>query len=142
MTLAPTPETKLLPFHEVVITAIAQANPDQMQFLATLLRNTKIPKNRGSIIAVWNQRMRDLGWTNDLGVPAALFAQRDPIEAKATEEKPPRDIDDNDISALSGQVLVMMRLLNDVQTDSSAWQVSIREALEEMSGVVSKALGK
>ena len=72
-----------LPFHESVLEAIATASSDQLEFLATLIKKTKIPKGHDAIIEAWNKRREGMAWGDeDLGVPADILKQKAQVEEK------------------------------------------------------------
>ncbi len=120
-------EIVLKPFHESIVPTINTAEVGSMQTLAYLIRETKIPKNHDAIIAMWQQRIGQVGLNSDLGVVESLKAQkktaeeieaRKKLEAYAVGKKPPGLADDgtfdtplgvraSSIVAANGDILVV-----------------------------------
>ena len=80
------------PFHETIVEAIRRASSNELQCLATLIRETKVPKGHDEIIAAWNQRRQEIAWGDeDLGVPTDLLEQKQEAaekeKAKAKEKE-------------------------------------------------------
>lgn len=76
------------PFHETIVDAIKRAHVIELQPLALLIVDTKIPKNHDAILAAWEQRLKEVGWDpKDTSVPAVLLEQKQEAaeEAKAKE---------------------------------------------------------
>ena len=68
-----------LPFHESVIGAIYRsATLQDMRSLATLIKETKIPKGHDRIIRVWLEHLAEMGWGDEIyGVVPELIAQKE-----------------------------------------------------------------
>lgn len=80
------------PFHETIVDAIRGASSEELEFLATLIKATDIPKGHDEIIAAWDQRRKGMCWGDeDLGVPADLLEQKQEAaekeRAKAKKKK-------------------------------------------------------
>lgn len=77
------------PFHETIVEAIHRASSgDELQCLAMLIKETKVPKGHEEIIVAWNQRRQEMAWGNaDLGVPADLLEQKQEAAEKAKKEE-------------------------------------------------------
>ena len=74
-----TVQTARRPFHESIIQAIHWASSEELRYcVARIIKMTKIPKGHDEIIEAWNQRRRELNWSDneDLGVPADLLEQK------------------------------------------------------------------
>lgn len=66
------------PIHESVVSAIDNAHVGiEMDILANLLKQTKIPTGHDAIIAAWERKSVEMGWDGDyLGVRASLLEQK------------------------------------------------------------------
>lgn len=83
------PKEERRPFHETLVYHIRWSSSDhEMAGLATLIKNTKIPKNHDAIIAEWDQKLQEMGVSDeDLGVPADLLEQKQEAEKEAAEKE-------------------------------------------------------
>lgn len=80
-------QAKTQPFHETIVDAIRLASTTDLECLATLIKETSIPKNHDEIIAVWKQRSEGIGWGDtDLGVSANLLEKKE-ASIKSEEKK-------------------------------------------------------
>ena len=69
------------PFHESVVDAINRAeSPAEMNTLAALIKETKIPKGHSEIVGVWRIKVIELGLNDDLGVTDSVMVQHPPAE--------------------------------------------------------------
>lgn len=74
------------PFHESILNTILCCSGPKLEFLASIIKATKIPKNHDQIIAAWNTRAEEMGWDNgDYGVTAHLLAQKEASGKKQQE---------------------------------------------------------
>lgn len=80
-------KTDKLPFHETIVNAILYASDiNQIECLAKLIKETKIPKNHDTIITAWRKRLEELDRSDiDLGVCSNLLEQKQ-FHAKKCEE--------------------------------------------------------
>lgn len=77
------------PFHEVVVDAILCCSGPKLEFLASIINATKIPKNHDLIINAWRTRSEEMGWDNEdqHGVIAHVSAQKELHQKKIETNK-------------------------------------------------------
>lgn len=126
------------PFHETIVKAILRAYGDELQCLATLIRETKIPEGHDEIIAAWNQRRQMMGWGgHDLGVSASLLEQKQASVKKSDGEKKSVSLDD-----LQQEIEKLLALLKDRQPGLMTWNEFMQKRLQNLHKLTSQALGK
>lgn len=75
------------PFHETIIPVIQCASSRELEFLAPLIKATKIPKDHYAIVTAWRRRIAEMGWGDqDLGVCDSLLLQKKQVETEAVSE--------------------------------------------------------
>ena len=81
------------PFHEAVVETIFCCPRPKLEFLASIITATKIPRNHDYIISAWQTRAEEMGWDEEdnYGVIAHVLAQKEESEKKSgapeTKEK-------------------------------------------------------
>jgi len=81
------PNGEVKPFHETIVPTIQRASTRELEYLASLIKETKIPKNHDVIISAWSKRCEEKGRGNDdFGVPASLLAQKQAAAAAKPKE--------------------------------------------------------
>jgi hypothetical protein len=81
------PNGEVKPFHETIVPAIQRASTRELEYLASLIKKTKIPKNHDVIITAWNKRCEEKGrGDDDFGVTASLLAQKQAAAAAKPKE--------------------------------------------------------
>jgi len=78
------------PFHESIVDAIHWVdNFGELNLIAKLIKETKIPKDHDKITAAWNRQLQEMGLDDrkDRGVLADLFEQKQEAEKKEKEKK-------------------------------------------------------
>lgn len=132
-----TAQTATRPFHEIVVSAIRQASGPELEFLAALIKATKVPKGHDEIIAAWNERRNALYWgTEDLGVPASLRAQAQASTRARASEKQGIDLDE-----LQRETQTLLALLTDRHPGLATWNEALRNRLQTLKKLISQALG-
>lgn len=138
-----TEEKKYRPFHESVIEIIQIASYEELTCIGMILRSTKIPKNHDAIIEAWQKRRNKVRTTPlsdvGLGVVENLLEQKRIAESEATSESTKEGID---LDELQKEVEKLLALLNDRQTGTMGWHGFMKERLEDLHTLTSKALGK
>lgn len=77
---------KCRPFHETVVDEILASSDIGLGVLSKLIKKTSVPKGHDEMLAAWNKRFKEVGLTNDLGVPAHILTEKASAEAKAEAE--------------------------------------------------------
>jgi hypothetical protein len=83
----------LKPFHESIIDAINNVDPDdatyhtRLHLLANVILSTKIPKDHDEIIAAWQAKAARFRLNEDLGVVESLMVQKRAAEEAARKKK-------------------------------------------------------
>lgn len=132
------------PFHETIVDAIGRcSSPSSGEILRLfqLIKDTKIPKGHGEIIAAINRFFNFPGaekWAREIReVKESLLAQKQASAKKAEGEKNTVDLD-----RLQQEVEKLLALLKDRQTGLAAWHDFMHERLENLHKLASQGLGK
>src|SRR3989338_6785420 len=133
--------SELRPSHETIVEMILVATNEELVFLASYLKRTFIPDNHDQIIAAWNQRRKQMCWhEEDLGVPTNLLLQKQVVEAKTVRQNHQPGIDLGELQKAMETFLAISH--NGGMASMVSWHVRLRERMENLHRLLSRALGK